>query len=111
MEGERAKHTNSLGPGLPETPSPGLEKKPALPVFVWEAPILQGIDSPAAGLGLLRYSLGLLRYGLGLLRYSLSGLLSPVPPAEQLIKSMVKMEQLCGASGMSLLYGPRMMLP
>ena len=96
----RARELNtlhSLGPGLPERPSPGLEKKSALPAFVWEAPILHGIDSPAAGLGLLRYSL--------------SGLLSPVPLVEQLIKSVVKMEQLCGVSGMSLLYGPRMMLP
>ena len=88
---------NSLEPGLPETPSPGLEEKPALPAFVWDAPVLRGIDSPAAGPGLLRHCL--------------SGLPSPVPPVEQLIKSVVKMEQRCVAPGMSLPSGPRMMLP
>ena len=36
------------GPGPPEVPSPGLEKKPFFPAFVWEAPILRGIDSSVA---------------------------------------------------------------
>lgn len=51
MEGKGAKYTNNLGPGLPAMPSPGLEKKPVLPAFVWEAPILRDTDRPTAGPG------------------------------------------------------------